>query len=102
MTTNDIINKQLEEIAELEKRLRDTEESLIAAMDQVTELEGENSKRQKTIADLAYYFDEKNNFAIEKQVSAARLYGEKLKDAGFSGVDSCTDEVIKQLREGAC
>ena len=40
-----------------------------------------------------------NKFALEQKIEAVRFYGEKLKELGFSGVDSYTDQVIEMIRK---
>lgn len=40
-----------------------------------------------------------NKFAIEKKIEAVVFYGERLKEIGFSGVDSYTDQVKEMLRK---
>lgn len=117
MTTNDIINKQLEEIAALEKRLRDTEESLIAATDQVTELKEGKELRQraeaaeqrvKELERLIRYSEEQ---ALLPQISfegARELINDIQKDAtDAGGCYEVSTNLLDQLFErytdrGAC
>ena len=46
-----------------------------------------------------YYKISSSKFAIEKKIEAAIFYGEKLKEIGFSGVDSYTDQIKEMLRK---
>ena len=82
---------------ELTKQLAKANER-VALLERVEKIFNESP--ELTFENVKSMFSEElNKLAIEKKIEAVIFYGEKLKEIGFSGVDSYTDQVKEMLRK---